>query len=325
MFKKMKNIAIAIIVLLLFISIFTVSIPKSSAKFFKDTYACKAMIEVSYSKEAANDPILPFDMVKIIPVTIYYKVKGVYAEEITLDYQDIIVPIYLEIEETPEWCSASINPTAPTVNPSSEWITIKADLSVKVYEDAHAFSEGLIQLKIDAGGVGTIKGDTFFHNITFTPGYLPILKISTPEKTCDFVNPGETKDFDIGLENLGNAKTNVTAEVLNIPEGWTVSILSNTILGTKTTDGKTKKTISLIVRPSDSLGYHNDNEVIRVKFIPLFFGNSSINGSEYLVSFIVKSRGFSAPGFDAVSVLAMFALFAVALIVKKRKLRRKNK
>ncbi|UCH72212.1 MAG: hypothetical protein JSW62_01315 [Thermoplasmatales archaeon] len=327
MSKEIKTIMMILIISMMFVSFFTVSCPTSSAGFLMDAYTCRAEIEVDYDEAAANAPILPIDMVKKIPVTINYRVNGLYDEVVTLDYQDedSVIDFVLEVEDTPQWCDASIIPSVHILNPLTEWQSMETILNVKVYETAHAFRQGQIKLKIKVASFGAIKGGIFLHNISFTPGYLPILKIDSPEMTYGFLNPGETKTFDLELENIGNAKTNVMMEVLKAPEDWTISTDSNIILGTKTKNEETKQTVSLTIRSSDSFGYHDDREVIQLKFIPSYFENESMEGSEYIVSFIIKNKGFSTPGFEALPVLVMFALVSMALSIKKRKDGGKNK
>ena len=90
-----------------------------------------------------------------------------------------------------------------------------------------------------------------------------------------YLNPGEIKSYEIELENLGNAKTTVTAEAFNIPEGWTVSILDSTVLGTLTKNEDNKKTLTLSIRSSDDFGYRNSVEIINISWI-----SNNYNGND---------------------------------------------
>lgn len=57
--------------------------------------------------------------------------------------------------------------------------------------------------------------------------------------------------------------------------------------------------------------------MIRISITPSYFDNESLKGEEYLLSFIVQSRGFSTPGFE--SVLVIFAFIVMTFIVKKQR------
>ena len=89
------------------------------------------------------------------------------------------------------------------------------------------------------------------------------------------INPLETTTFNIEIENLGNAKTIVTSNILNVTIGWTVTITNETILKTATIGENPKKTISLTVKPPFEFGYHNEREVIQVSIIPSLFDDPS--------------------------------------------------
>ena len=53
-----------------------------------------------------------------------------------------------------------------------------------------------------------------------------------------------------------------------------------------------------------------------------YFKDITVSGGEYYLTFIVKSKGFSTPGFEFVFLL--LSLITVSLIVKRKKFYYKN-
>jgi len=306
--------------LLVLVSLFTAVLPTVPAGLV-DVYNCYSFIKIDYDEEAANVPLIPIDMIMNIPITLNYYVDGYFDEDIPAFYANVAHQknfIYLYIENKPDWCNATISPSFIQMPTLANGTTENATLTIKIDDSAHAFDLGKIELKVRVTNMGVIKGGTFYSNITFKPGYFPLLKLTIPGERVELIEPLETTKFDIEIENLGNAKTLVTSKVLDVPEGWTVAIDPETVIGTGTTIGDDpKKTISLVLQPSIEFGYHNDREVIQVSITPSYIDDPSLTGQEYLVSFLIQSKGFSTPGFEA--ILALSALIIVVICAKKRK------
>ncbi|EMR73816.1 hypothetical protein MBGDN05_00292, partial [Thermoplasmatales archaeon SCGC AB-539-N05] len=227
---------------------------------------------------AAYAPILPVEMVKEIPITVSYLVTGYYAEEIMKVYEETNNTVFLDlyVEEKPEWCTVSILPPTLVMPTTTSLKTANATLSVTVNENAFAFSESTIKIRVNVKGIGAIQGGTFCHDVLFIPGYLPILGINTPDGTTELVTPGATANFDIEIENLGNAKTEVVFRVLNVPKDWSPNIISNTVLGSKVHGDDPKSTVQLVVQPPYSFGYHNEREVIQVSMTPSYYADPTL-------------------------------------------------
>jgi len=309
-----KSITICLITLILFLSIFLASVPTTLAGPLDKVYECQYVLEVEHDRAAAEAPFLPLDMTIDIPLTINLRISGFYAEEM-MPYYRAAALVNLYVNYTPSWCTATISPVFLSIPTEADRVSRNTTLHVKVDETARAFVDGNVELRIEIGGLGAILGRTFNVDIPFRPGYLPLLKVHT-EVTNQLIGPLDTANFDIELENLGNAKTNITCRVLDMPEEWEVSIDPNAIIGSRNLGENPKKTVSLVIRPPYGFGYHQDREVIQVSIVPSYYDDSQLNGQEYLLSFIVQSRGFSTPGFEGVFVI--FALIGMALIVKKR-------
>ncbi len=314
-FKRVTRI----IMLLVLVSLFTAVLPTTPAG-LADVYNCFSVIEIGYDEEAANVPLIPIDMIMNIPITLNYHVDGYFDGDIPVFYANdrhLKNFIYLYIENKSDWCNATISPNFIQMPALANGTTENATLTIKIDDSAHAFDLGEIELKVRVTDMGAIKGGTFYSNIAFKPGYFPLLKLTIPGERVGLIEPLESTKFDIEIENLGNAKTLVTSKVLDVPKGWTVAIDPETVIGTGTIGDNPKKTISLALQPSIEFGYHNDREVIQVSITPSYYDDPSLTGQEYLVSFLIQSKGFSTPGFEA--ILALLALIIVVICAKKRK------
>jgi len=309
-----KSIAICFITLILFLSIFLASVPITLAGPLDKVYECQYVLDVDYDIAVAEAPFLPLDMTIDIPLTLNLRVSGFYAEGM-MPYYLAAAFVNLYINHTSSWCTATISPAVLFLPADDEWVSSNATLHVKVDEDSRAFVDGNVQLRIEIGKLGAILARTFNVDIPFRPGYLPQLKIHT-EVTNQLIKPLDTANFDIELENLGNAKTNVTCRVLNMPKDWVISIDPNTIVGSRTLGENPKKTVSLVIRPPYGFGYHQDREVIQVSIVPSYYDDDQLIGQEYLLSFIIQSRGFSTPGFEGIFVI--FALIGMVFFIKRQ-------
>jgi len=316
--RNKRSAAICIVICLLFIGIIFSIMPTSSALYpiLSKAYQCQGHIRIDYDTDATQELFLPVDMIMVIPINVSYFVTGYYADDI-LPYYDVGAYVYLSVNETPEWASATILPSFFEIFPTTDWSSKEsASLSIKVDDDSHAYSEGTIRLKAKLDGLGAVKGGIFYQDIPFKPGYLPILDIETEDTNYELIGPQDTAKFNIQIENLGNAKTEVLCKALNVPEGWTVIIEPSIVVGSKATGDNTKSTVSLVVKPPYNFGYHNEREVIQVSLTPSYFAEMSLTGKEYLTSFIVQSRGFSTPGFEA--ILVIMAIISVTILFGQR-------
>jgi hypothetical protein len=135
------------------------------------------------------------------------------------------------------------------------------------------------------------------------------------------VSPQETTTFRITITNLGNKQTLVTGRIVQAPEGW-ASLLSQAQI-TIPPAGSASLTFS--ITPPYGFGYHNDIGSILLDFTPQFSppqgNNSGFIGTPVPAQIIVRSRGFSTPGFEAMGVLVALVI-VIALIAKKQRIRR---
>ena len=313
--KTIKTVTTIITLLIVFASVYTIIMPSSSAK-FSDIFSCYSKVIIDFDNEVANHPFLPVDMVKEIPMTINDSVEGYFDNEVPLSYANLDNFIYLDIVEKPDWCTVTLSPNFLKMKATADGLTEEVKLIIKVDENAHALSIGKIGIKVDVDRTGALQGGTFYSNISFIPGFYPLLNLNIPEGTVKKIGPLGTAKFNIEIENMGNAKTTVICNAINLPEGWIASIDQETLIETGIGGNDPKKTVSLVIQPPYGFGYHDDREIIQVEITPTYFENQSITGEKYLVYFTIQSKGFSTPGFEA--AFALFVLIGVSLVVKKQ-------
>jgi len=153
--------------------------------------------------------------------------------------------------------------------------------------------------------------------LSFIPDYKPLIKPSLPETNTKEIGPMDTATFPITIENLGNARTVVLLNVLNVTGGWNAVVTSQLTLEEGT--GSTA-TAYLVIRPPKDFGYHYDEKTITISMQPVKADNYNQKGEITYETFLIQSRGFSTPGFEAITVIGALAiLFIIMTCLRKRK------
>jgi hypothetical protein len=239
--------------------------------------------------------------------------------------------ISLSVEETPSFCTASIQPSIVSPKLQAGWCYDYTYLYVSFQENAPAVGPVNIKIKMQSIDLNAVmfevKPATAYSTVQFTPNYRPIID-ATPRVTYADTNPGKSIEIPIDLTNLGNADTEFVIKMNNVPNGWIASITPNKIVQSAANGGNPKATVILSVTPPYGFGYHDDTVKIELSIYGQYYaGAGSTNATilktgVYTPSVTIKSRGFSTPGFEAVFVI--FALVGVAFFVKKRQKTKKN-
>ncbi len=312
--KHLRTVKTTIVLGLIFFSLIVAIAPSSSARVATD-------VKMTYSARDASEKIVPLSGEITIDINISAKIRGITATILEWFLGGADFSIRLAVKETPEWCTARISPNV--VNPiiSSQWQSEEAYVHVSFKGTAPAHEPTIITIEMVAsakGSFGTVKGVTEMAEISFTPSYIPIID-ATPRTTYKEISPGEIVLFYIDLENLGNAETEFIFRITEVPKGWSASMLSTIKVGSKLQNENPKDTVELRIQPPYDFGYHNEQENIKIEvygkyFIPLL--EKPLQSEVYEITFTVRNRGFSTPGFE--SALVIVALIGVALIIKKR-------
>ncbi|MEA2055825.1 MAG: PGF-CTERM sorting domain-containing protein [Candidatus Thermoplasmatota archaeon] len=317
MTKRLRPVKATIVMGILLFSIFVACMPSSTAGILP----CNPYLKLEYDASKIEGDIMPLGGASSIPINVGYELASIFADQAVKWLGGKVVPsIELSVEGAPDYCTAWVEPNVVYPELSKNWKFAQANVWVSFKESAPARSEVKLRIRMHSNEITDIffkiPEVTNYAEISFTPGYLPIISV-TPQGNFKEISPGEVATFDINLENLGNAKTEVTFRVLNFPEGWSPNIISSTTLGTGVLGENAKSTIQLIVQPPYNFGYHNDRETIQIEIVPSYYGDPAMVGRTYTEMFTIQSRGFSTPGFEA--IFAVFALAGIALIVKKRR------
>jgi len=274
-------------------------------------------VEINYDHEIANDPLLPIDKIKEIPIFMNLSIKSFYAEEMIKYLEGSKLFADLGVVNYPEYCEATINPKKISLTLKEEGVTSQATLSLVINKTGHALSKGIVLIELDVQGGGSIVGKKFTKEIEFVPGYLPFLEFDTEYNTKK-VSPNEIAIFEINVKNKGNAITNISFEILDKPKGWIIELPKNIEL-------EDESNIILSARGPISFGHHDDRENITIKVVPYHYKNSSLKGKEYFLNFIVQSKGFSTPDFELLTFLFAIIIGVFILKIKKKNLEKKGK
>jgi len=336
MIKQFQKVKIFVVFMMLFYSSLFVFCPIGKSGPLDQIYQCTPSVIFEYNQTLLQQPVVPYDQPRVIPITVKAKVSGP-ASDIVLDKigpgTGTILIIHMSIAEVSEGCHASINPPIVELDvsdqyvstrydtPSKQYIPINATLSLTIDKYLPAFSLENVKVRMESDPLGIIvKPGNFTQDLPFFVGYYPQLSFSYPNGNVKSISPSETAYFTVGLKNFGNAATNVTTEIVDVPKGWHASIPENITLGTNLTVSNFEGTISLNVKPPINFGYHEDRAVIKVKMTPVCYNNSAYVGEPYYLSFIVQSKGFSTnatPGFETGIVLLAF-IFVLFPIWKRK-------
>ena len=313
MTKHLRTVKATILVGILLISLSLAFVPTSSAGLLKNTVTLKLELK---DPVAASQKVLPLNGSMSVEIQIGYLVSGLFAHRAIPIYKNRQIPatISLSVEETPSFCTATVEPNVVSPEITEGWSFADAILKISFQEDAPARGEVKIKVKMHSdmvpGLLFQINEATHIGEISFTPDYLPIISV-TPQGNFLEISPGEVARFDIEIENLGNAKTVVDFTILDFPKDWSPNIISSTTI---TEMGKT--TVQLLVQPPYGFGYHNERETVQIRIVPSYFGDPLFTGREYTETFTIQSRGFSTPGFEV--AFTFIALIGVGLLLKKR-------
>jgi hypothetical protein len=317
--KNIKKIKTSFILGLCFISLFAFVIPQVTAK--DPVYNAFVVVDIDWSDELTDEPLVPRGEIVDLELIIILEIKTgpTFGAGVLEGYQTSEALIDLFVVDFPSWCSVTIESDLLMTN-ISEREEAPTTLFIHVNENAPAYGNGVIKIRVKVDDLGLIKGDDRVFNLTFKPAYFPIIKTNLPETNSKEIDPSSKVVFPIEIENIGNAETKVFFEVFNVPNDWSATVTDNIILG----EAKGSKGIAyLTILPSRDLGYHYDEANIIVKITPAFSGDINTTGKPIFAHFIVKNRGFSSSGMEFYIPIAIILIIIIVLLItfyqRKRK------
>ncbi|MDH7507442.1 MAG: hypothetical protein QHH15_06645 [Candidatus Thermoplasmatota archaeon] len=311
--RKIKSIFIFSILLLSFL----ISINSPLIKAI-DLYNAKIVLGVDWDLQETKKPIIPRDEIKELNLSVIFKIEtgDYFGKGLLIGYAGSNTAlINIMVFETSPWCHAVLDRTLVETN-ISKYEEAKVKLFLLLDETAPAFGDGYIKINVSCGDLGLLKGFEGTFTLTFTPSYLPIIKVDLPQANSKRISPDENAVFPIKIENKGNARTAVFLEIEDISEGWSATVSEKIILDEET---GSKSTAYLTVIPPKDFGYHYENAIVKVKLTPSQAENPSQMGKPLYATFIVQNRGFSSNGIEQIFLLGLIiiVIFTVIFYIKK--------
>jgi len=326
--KNLKTVKTGIIFGLVLISMFAVFIPNASAGLI----TVDSALQLTFEKDPSQKIVIPASGAITIKILTQFEIYGALSglvEQSLLKNSE--AQIDLQVVEEPPWCTA-------TLSPSNFFLNVKtslsdpfiSELSISVNELAPAFEQGKIKISAHNSKINgvafNIRETTTEIEIPFDVGYSPAISFTTPKGNFMEIGPMDTANFEIQIENLGNAETEVACEILNAPKDWSPNIVAAVLLGSsvKGEEGTTK-TVYFKVKPPYGFGYHSEVQSFQVKLTPYYYKNPSFVGKEYILTFNIQSRGFSTYGFEVLLIAIIIGVVLLYIIIMTyKKVKRKK-
>lgn len=320
-FRKFKA---TLILGILLISVSATIVPTSSAGLLVNL---SSYANISFdSKNFTGQPVIPRGELRPLPIVITYGTNfaglaRMLAGLLFALHNGRQVNLKLELVDWSPWCTPTITQTTITTSVSDSEQELKGNLNLRVDLEAPAFGSGFVKVKITVPKVGMIEKFENEFTLEFSPAYLPLIKQQTVGSNTKRIGPMDTAVFPIEIENLGNARTKVKLEVVDIPDGWTAIVTDLIILDE--VEGSSG-TAYVTVKPPKSFGYHDDTAGVVIEMIPERAENPLEVGSAERITVLVESRGFSVIGLEAFAIPLIFIILIIFLIyyflIRKRKI-----
>jgi len=315
MTKRFKTVKASIVIGILLVSMIVAVLPTTSAG---PLFNLQSVVNVSWGNET-NQPVVPRGELRQLDLTVTHSVtRGALGKFLLQLYENTQITIDLVITDTPSWCTATLSQGTISTTVVADTVTTRTtQLSLQVADNAPAYGLGYVKIKATARKIAVIQGYEQEFTLSFIPDYKPLIKPSLPETNSKEIGPMDTAVFPITIENLGNARTVVLLNVVSVPKDWNAVITSQLTL--EEGSGSTG-TAYLVVKPPKGFGYHYDEQTIRISMQPVKADQPSKKGEIYYESFLVQSRGFSTPGFEAIGFIGALAIVMLTIfIIRKRK------
>lgn len=214
---------------------------RNHSRVLSSGFGLGSAIWLSWNASDTVEPLEPGGAPRSINLTVTYGtvLTSPYIGKIILFYCRLThqsVMVTLEIGDTPSWCTALLSDSQLrfpiTGNESSQIIT------VSVAVDENAPGDVLCEVPINAS-VDTLRGPLGFlsfvneydysRSMFFWPGYHPHI-IVIPENDSMAVIPNESSYLRIYITNVGNARTVVIGNIVRLPPGGWIAMMTDQIV-----------------------------------------------------------------------------------------------
>jgi hypothetical protein len=234
-------------------------------------------------------PIIPRGELRVVALDVMFSVIWGFGGRLInrlLRYHPVIIKV--KMVDTPEWSVATLSQeTLQVVIPEREDISyeVTTQLAVQVDDDAPAFQifPVAIQATVEPllgpfGLLPVLQGTTQIFHVSFIVGYKPLIQPHYPQGIVIETPPAVPVNLPIGIENLGNGRTIVANQVVNMPVGWTVDLPAELVLEV---DEYKEMNLSILA-PLDFLG----QKTITVSYTPHSYENYSLVGETIYTTFL---------------------------------------
>lgn len=258
----------------------------------KSLFGLQSIISVSWNSSQTSEPLVPNGAAQDITLDVSYcVVHGIFGRIILWYYLVTLerVTVTIEIVDKPDYCSADLSNSQLSFLIDDEITVGQTKLVVSVNQYAPAFEPFNIQLKasVDSvfgpfGFLPFIDGDQQIFNLSLMADYFPLLDV-TPEYNYLETTPGTMVIDPITVENLGNGKTLVDTQIINLPSGW-IAIISPAQLAIDVNESE--MTNVSITPPWDFYG----EGTITLSFTPKYYYNQAHQGTPVYIQIIVEVK-----------------------------------
>jgi hypothetical protein len=227
MTKRFNTVKASIVTGIVLVSVIVAVLPTTSAG---PLFNLQSVLNVTWGNET-QQPVVPRGALRQLDITITHTVThGVLGKVLLELYASTNVIINLEITDKSSWVTATLSQSSLTtpITPDKT-TTVITKLSLSVADNAPAFELGYVTIKATAQQIALIKGYEKEFSLNFVADYKPLIKPSFQDTNTKEIGPMDTATFPINIENLGNARTIVYLNVMNVPKDWVAIVTSERI------------------------------------------------------------------------------------------------
>jgi|GEM_PF-1981884 len=326
---RVKRICITVIAFsLTFLSLIPFSAQQTSAREGLLSFVPVLQVNVDTSKLGTIQPggeavSVPVKITYYLQVPDVLTIIPIWWLKHLIIYGRCIVPplkVHLSIVNKPDWMDASISTPYVYISPeANKYVYANTTLSISVYKDAPAQPYTII-LRAESDGIGHVAPQTVEAQFPITPGYIPLVTISTSKPIIE-AGPMTTVTFPISINNNANKETVVKlVDIERIP-GWAIKPSQYQVV---IPQGKST-TLSISVTTPYSFGWvAGQVQTINMKFVvlpsppPLSYEETPSNTYPYSVA--VRSGSAPMIGLIGGIIAIIVMIVIVLLIVIKRKI-----
>jgi hypothetical protein len=310
---RFKAVKTSFVLVTLLFSVFAAILPNSvsAAGIFQGN------IELTYDVNDIPNTIRPESDIVRLDLYINHFVSGLGSQIVIPFFTANTVPIELSVGTTPDWMTVSVAPGVvyPKLKTQKSETPEQAVVSISLSPNAPAFITQSFEIIAEHGDITPIRTAKNKIPIEIKSGFYSNYRYEYP--TFDEIGAGETASFPINITGYSNARSRITFEVLNSPEGWSPSINTEFFLGTTAYGEDATGTVNFLIQSPLDFGYHNEVQQFNVRVRTQAAGHPEAGiDNTTLLQFTIRSRGFSTPGFE--STFVVIALIVAIILFNKK-------